>query len=131
MIVPSGIATDDTTKVFFADLVDRRSLVSLYDFENREKVFPGIDSRIKFCLLTLSGADRPSPQAEFAFFLYRAEQLQDADGALYLLRKTSPSSIPTPAPAPYSAPDEMLTSQARCTVVPACSGKSHRAMSQV
>ena len=41
MIVPSGIATDDTTKVFFADLVDRRSLVSLYDFENREKVFPG------------------------------------------------------------------------------------------
>ena len=34
---------------------------------------------IKFCLLTLSGADRPSPQAEFAFFLYRAEQLQDAD----------------------------------------------------
>ena len=79
IIVPSGIATDDTTKVFFADLVDRRSLVSLYDFENREKIFPGIDSRIKFCLLTLSGADRPSPQAEFAFFLYRAEQLQDAD----------------------------------------------------
>ena len=78
IIVPSGIATDDTTKVFFADLVDRRSLVSLYDFENRERVFPGIDSRIKFCLLTLSGADRPSPQAEFAFFLYRADQLQDA-----------------------------------------------------
>ena len=79
MIVPSGIATDDTTKVFFADLVDRRSLVSLYDFENREKIFPGIDSRIKFCLLTLTGTDRPSLQAEFAFFLYRAEQLQNAD----------------------------------------------------
>ena len=77
MIVPSGVATDDTTKVFFADLVDRRSLVSLYDFENREKVFPGIDSRIKFCLLTLTGADRQSQEAEFAFFLYRAEQLQD------------------------------------------------------
>ncbi len=78
MIVPSGIATDDTTKVFFADLVDRRSLVSLYDFENRKKVFPGIDSRIKFCLLTLNGKERPSPQAEFAFFLYRTEQLQDS-----------------------------------------------------
>ena len=75
----SGIATDDTTKVFFADLVDRRSLVSLYDFENREGVFPGVHRSYKFCLLTLSGADRPSPQAEFAFFLYRAEQLQDAD----------------------------------------------------
>ena len=77
MIVPSGIATDDTTKVFFADLVNRQSLVSLYDFENREGVFPGIDSRIKFCLLTLTGADSPSPQAEFAFFLHRTEQLQD------------------------------------------------------
>ena len=79
IIVPSGIATDDTTKVFFADLVDRRSLVSLYDFENRDGVFPGVHRSYKFCLLTLSGADRPSPQAEFAFFLYRAEQLQDAD----------------------------------------------------
>ena len=77
IIVPSGIATDDTTKVFFADLVDGQSLVSLYDFENRERVFPGIDSRIKFCLLTLTGADNPCSQAEFAFFLHRTEQLQD------------------------------------------------------
>ena len=59
--------------------MDRRSLVSLYDFENREGVFPGVHRSYKFCLLTLSGADRPSPQAEFAFFLYRAEQLQDAN----------------------------------------------------
>ena len=79
MIVPSGVATDDTTKTFFAHLVDRRSLVSLYDFENREGVFPGVDRSYKFCLLTLSGAGRPSPQAEFAFFLYRAEQLQDSE----------------------------------------------------
>ena len=38
MIVPSGIATDDTTKVFFSNLIDNRSLASLYDFENREGV---------------------------------------------------------------------------------------------
>ena len=79
IIVPTGIATDSFNQYFFADLVDRHSLVSLYDFENRERVFPGIDSRIKFCLLTLSGADRPSQEAEFAFFLHRAEQLQDAE----------------------------------------------------
>ena len=77
MIVPSGIATDDTTKQFFSDLVDNHSLVSLYDFENRERVFPGIDSRIKFCLLTFTGADRPSDQGRFAFFLHRTEQLQE------------------------------------------------------
>ncbi|HQB98306.1 MAG TPA: N-6 DNA methylase, partial [Candidatus Cloacimonadota bacterium] len=52
-IVPSGIATDDTTKFFFQDLIDTGSLVSLYDFENREGLFPAVDSRMKFCLLTL------------------------------------------------------------------------------
>ena len=79
IIVPTSIATDSFNQYFFADLVNRQSLVSLYDFENRERVFPGIDSRIKFCLLTLTGADSPSSQAEFAFFLHRAEQLQDTE----------------------------------------------------
>ena len=33
-VVPSGIATDDTTKYFFQSIVDRKNLVSLFDFEN-------------------------------------------------------------------------------------------------
>lgn len=33
-VLPTGIATDDTTKFFFQDLMDTRSLRSLYDFEN-------------------------------------------------------------------------------------------------
>lgn len=77
VIVPTGIATDDTTKHFFADLVERRSLASLYDFENRRKVFPGIDSRIKFSLLTLSGAARPVDEAEFVFFALGVEDIDD------------------------------------------------------
>ena len=56
LIVPTGIATDDTTKHLFGDFVSTGSLVSLFDFENRLRVFPGIDSRIKFSLLTLGGA---------------------------------------------------------------------------
>ena len=79
MIVPTGIATDDTTKLFFSDLVETKSLVSLYDFENRKKVFPGIDSRMKFCLLTISGIDRLTTDAEFAFFLYSTEHLQESE----------------------------------------------------
>ena len=79
MIVPTGIATDHSTKAFFEHAVTRERLVSLFDFENREKVFPGIDSRIKFCLLTLSGKDNPIPDAEFAFFLHQTEQLQEAE----------------------------------------------------
>ena len=52
-IVPSGIATDDTTKYFFRDLMESHSLASLFAFENEAKLFPGIDHRVKFALLTI------------------------------------------------------------------------------
>ena len=52
-IVPTGVATDDSTKVMFSSLVQEEQLVSLYDFENREGIFPGVHRSYKFCLLTL------------------------------------------------------------------------------
>ncbi len=79
-IVPSGIATDDTTKYFFADLMEKRALVSLYDFENREAIFSGVHRSYKFCLLTLSSGQQPeSAAADFAFFLHNTEQLRDPE----------------------------------------------------
>jgi hypothetical protein len=78
IIVPSGIATDATTQYFFQDLMSAKSLVSLYDFENREKIFPAIDSRMKFCLLTLaSTAPEHEGGAHFAFFLHATKELED------------------------------------------------------
>ena len=48
-IVPTGIATDDTTKFFFQDLVERNSLVSLYDFQSGPGLFSEIGhSRLSF-----------------------------------------------------------------------------------
>jgi len=82
-IVPSGIATDDTNKFFFRDLFDTGSLVSLYDFENREKLFPDIDSRMKFCLLTMRGlglkAKADKSKADFFFFALRVADLKDSE----------------------------------------------------
>ena len=79
LIVPTGIATDHSTKAFFEHTVSQQRLASLFDFENREKVFPGIDSRIKFCLLTITGENHPIAAAEFAFFLYQTEQLKESE----------------------------------------------------
>ena len=84
IIVPTGIATDAFNQYFFADLVDRRALVSLYDFENREAVFQGVHRSYKFCLLTLSGTGGPTEQAEFAFFLGNTEQLRDPERSFAL-----------------------------------------------
>lgn len=79
MVLPSGIATDDTTKFYFQDLVETKALVSLFDFENRQRIFPGIDSRIKFCLLTLTGAARPAAEAEFVFFALDTSEVRDPE----------------------------------------------------
>jgi len=76
IIVPSGIATDNTTKYFFQDLIDTGNLATLFSFENEEKVFGDVHNEFKFCLLTLKGTP-DSRQPEFAFFLRQAVQIDD------------------------------------------------------
>ena len=39
IIVPTGIATDDTCKKYFGEISQHQNLASLYDFENRETSF--------------------------------------------------------------------------------------------
>lgn len=78
-IVPTGIATDSFNQYFFRALVDTATLVSLYDFENRKGIFPGVHRSYKFCLLTLAGAERPVPAAEFAFFALDTADLADPE----------------------------------------------------
>lgn len=72
-IVPTGIATDDSTKAYFGYISQTGRLVSLLDLENREAIFPGVHRSYKFCLLTLGYAER----AEFVFFASQANQLND------------------------------------------------------
>lgn len=76
LVVPTGIATDYTYRHFFGEVVRQKRLVSLYDFENREALFPGVHRSYKFCLLTLSR--QPVTRARFGFFLTHPDQLGDA-----------------------------------------------------
>lgn len=76
VIVPTGIATDATTAPFFASLVKGNRLAELIDFENRERLFPTIDSRIKLSLLTIG---RDVRSACFSFFLTDPTQLQEPE----------------------------------------------------
>nr|WP_230967692.1 N-6 DNA methylase [Nostoc commune] len=75
VIVPTGIATDDTCKKFFGNLNQKQALASLYDFENRENLFAAVDSRMKFSLLAISG--KPIKRGNFAFFLTQPKQLDN------------------------------------------------------
>lgn len=79
-IVPTGIATDDTTKYFFAELMDRRSLVSLFDFRNKG-FFPDVAGAQgnRFCLLTLAGQRGAARASDFCFRASALSELSDPD----------------------------------------------------
>lgn len=77
MVLPTGIATDATTQYFFKDLVTSRTLASLYDFENEEKLFTHVDHRVRFCLWTGSGRGAPQDEINLAFRLRQVPQIHD------------------------------------------------------
>lgn len=76
LVMPTGIAVNESNKAFFSKLIDENRLVSLYDFENREKLFD-IDSTNHFCLLTI-GKEQDTPRTvKGGFFLTRLDHLLD------------------------------------------------------
>jgi hypothetical protein len=77
LLVPSGIATDATTREFFASLTESQSLAALYDFENRKRLFPDVDGRFKFCVLLFGGRGTKVKSADFVFFAHRVEDLEN------------------------------------------------------
>ncbi len=85
-IVPSGIATDDTTKFFFQDMIEQNALVSLYDFENKG-IFPGVHSSYKFSLLTVGSANCAESGTRFVFFAHGTGDLSDDKRAFTLTRE--------------------------------------------
>ncbi len=70
MVLPSGIATDSFTQHLF-NAIAAGNLVSLYDFENREAIFPGVHRSYKFCLLTMG----QSEETNFQFFAGNTDDL--------------------------------------------------------
>jgi type I restriction-modification system DNA methylase subunit len=78
-ILPSGIVSDDSTKLFFQDVIQKRQLVSFFDFENREGIFGAVHRSFKFGILILAGERLPNTEAAFVFFATQVDHVKDAD----------------------------------------------------
>jgi len=101
LILPTAIATDASNEVFFQYLITTQRIVSLYDFENREGMFSSVDSRTKFCLLTLTGSARPSQNgAQFVFYAHSIADLDDPDRQFSLssdeIKLVNPNTLTCP-----------------------------------
>ena len=95
VVVPSGILTNEGAKDLRKAMLKMR-IVSIYGFENRRKIFPEVDSRYKFILLTASNT---TPQSDFeaAFYLHdvaslhgKTEKDKFLSMPIDLIRLTSP-----------------------------------------
>ena len=77
LLVPTGIATEHTTKDFFGRLVTANCLIALYDFENMAPIFPDVHRSYKFCILLFGGSKNKSKSFDFVFFAHKRDEIDD------------------------------------------------------
>lgn len=73
-IVPGGIATDNTTKVFFGNLVKNRNLITLYGFDNQKRIFEQVHPDTPFVLMTIGNSNSA---ADLTSYLLDISHLDD------------------------------------------------------
>ncbi len=79
-IVPTGIATDDTTKDFFRDIVAKRSLKSFFGFKNERFLFPKpVEHVVTFGLMTLLGTSLQAREMEFTWLCWTVAEMNSRD----------------------------------------------------
>ncbi|MBW4637883.1 MAG: N-6 DNA methylase [Gloeocapsa sp. UFS-A4-WI-NPMV-4B04] len=78
VIVPTGIATSDTTKFFFASIATNGKLDSLFDFFEIRNFFSGSESREGFCILVIRGKETSLP-AKFVFKVTKLSEIENLD----------------------------------------------------
>ncbi|MFF8945716.1 Eco57I restriction-modification methylase domain-containing protein [Streptomyces sp. NPDC014864] len=81
LVLPTGIATDGATSVFFSDVVRSSRLVSFMEFDNEAYLLSrDVHHDTRFCLMTVVGRGGKSTRAAFAF---RVRRMEDLSGLLY------------------------------------------------
>ena len=70
IITPTGLATDATTADFFAATLKTKRLAAFFDFENRQPLFVGVDSRFRFAVTALVGRHGSDAAVPMAFMLH-------------------------------------------------------------
>ncbi len=100
-IVPSGLATDNSTKEFFGDLISKNSLHSFFEFEN-EGFFHGAGQghMLRFALTTIVGLAKQVTETKYMFQGKKIEHLSDPDRIFTLspedIQRVNPNTLTCP-----------------------------------
>lgn len=101
VVIPSGILTNDGAKALRKKLLDMR-IISIYEFENKRRIFPEVHASYKFVLLTVART-KSKPKFDVAFYLHdvasldgKTEREKFLSMPTDLARKMSPESYVIP-----------------------------------
>ncbi|WP_151676286.1 Eco57I restriction-modification methylase domain-containing protein [Acinetobacter soli] len=100
-IVPSGLATDNSTKDFFGELISKKSLDSFFEFEN-EGFFSGAGQghMLRFALTTIVGSAQEISETRFLFQGKNIEHLHDPERVFTLspqdIFRVNPNTLTCP-----------------------------------
>ncbi|MGL5063879.1 MAG: Eco57I restriction-modification methylase domain-containing protein, partial [Microcoleus sp.] len=98
IILPSAIATDDSTKFFVQELIVNDLISSFYDFTNRGYIFSDTESTFSFSLLTLSKLN--TSKIQIAAQIWQINHLKDRLRIYNIssddIRKLNPNTLNLP-----------------------------------
>lgn len=83
LLIPSGIASDQSSSAFFRKVTGDKQVHSIVDFFNRRYdgslYFPDVYYRFKFCAYISGGPGRTFDSASFGFFIRDLAEITDPD----------------------------------------------------
>lgn len=101
LIIPTGLVSGFTYRVFLSELLNTKSLAAFYGFENEDLIFPHITNKVKFGLLTLAGKDIQVEQPWFTAHIRQPTEITDPQKRYALtideIKAINPNTLNLPA----------------------------------
>jgi hypothetical protein len=79
IIIPPGIASDDTTKNFFNNLMVSHQISSLTSFVNEKFIFKAVLHNFRFCILSITGKNCNILEPDFIFECQTLDDISQKD----------------------------------------------------
>jgi hypothetical protein len=79
-VLPTAILTEDSSIGLRKRILEKYYLRSFDSFENRRRLFPGVNSRYKFCLAQIENRVEPQPTTQARFMLSDPQVLNTEAG---------------------------------------------------
>lgn len=104
VLLPTGIATDESTSIFFREIVEQKRLESFWGYKNERFLFPKpVEHTVTFGILNIRGKENPNNKLiECCWLAYSVEEANDPRRRIQVsnedLKILNPNTFTAPIP---------------------------------